>query len=49
MDWATGPVLVCSFGFFLLLALFLRPWFGVRVRSPQEAGMVVKLLAEAEG
>jgi zinc/manganese transport system permease protein len=46
LDWATGPVLVCSFGLFLILALFLRPWFGVRVKSPEEAGLVVKLLAE---
>lgn len=46
MDWATGPVLVCSFGFFLLLALLLRPWFGVRVKSPEEARLVVRLLAE---
>ncbi len=46
MDWATGPVLVCSFGFFLLLALLLRPWFGVRVKSPEEARLVVRLLAD---
>jgi len=46
MDWATGPVLVCSFGFFLLLALLLRPRFGVRVKHPSEARLVVRLLAE---
>jgi zinc/manganese transport system permease protein len=45
MDWATGPVLVCSFGLFLLLALLLRPWFGVRVKSPGEARLAVRLLA----
>jgi zinc/manganese transport system permease protein len=48
LDWATGPVLVCSFGLFLVLALFLRPWFGIRVKSPEEGGLVVKLLAEQE-
>ena len=46
LDWATGPVLVCSFGFFLILALVLRPWFGVRVKSPEEGGLIVKLLTE---
>jgi zinc/manganese transport system permease protein len=48
LDWATGPVLVCSFGLFLLLALALRPWFGVRVKSPEEARLVVRMLAEGE-
>jgi zinc/manganese transport system permease protein len=46
LDWATGPVLVCSFGLLLLIALLLRPWFGVRVKSPEEARLYVKLLAE---
>lgn len=46
LDWATGPVLVCSFGFFLLVALLLRPRFGVRVKSPAEARLRVKMLAE---
>jgi zinc/manganese transport system permease protein len=48
LDWATGPVLVCSFGLFLLLALFLRPWFGVRVKSPEEARLVVRMFAEQD-
>jgi hypothetical protein len=39
-------VLVCSFGLLLLIALLLRPWFGVRVKSPEEARLYVKLLAE---
>lgn len=46
MDWATGPVLVCSFGLFLLIALFLRPRFGIRVKSPEGSGLVVQMLAE---
>jgi len=46
LDWATGPVLVCSFGFFLVLAVLLWPWFGVRVRTPEEGGLVVKFLAD---
>jgi len=48
LDWATGPVLVCSFGLSLLLALLLRPWFGVRVKSPGEARLVVRMLAEGD-
>jgi zinc/manganese transport system permease protein len=48
LDWATGPVLVCSFGLFLLLALFLRPWFGVRVKSPEEARLIVRMFAEQD-
>jgi zinc/manganese transport system permease protein len=48
LDWATGPVLVCSFGLFLLMAVVLRPRFGVRVKSPQEARLVVRMLAEEE-
>lgn len=46
MDWATGPVLVCSFGLMLLLALFLRPWLGVRVKNPEDARLFVRMLAE---
>jgi len=46
LDWATGPVLVCSFGLVLLVAALLRPWFGVRVKSPEEARLVVQILAE---
>jgi len=48
MDWATGPTLVCSFGLLLLMALVARPWFGVRVKSPEEARLVVRMLAEGD-
>jgi len=30
------------------MALFLRPWFGVRVKSPEEARLVVRMFAEQD-
>lgn len=45
-DLTTGPVLVCSFGFVLIVALALRPWLGRRVRDSGDGGLSVQILAE---
>lgn len=47
MDVATGPVLVVSFGGILMVALLFRGRYGVRVRSPEERGLKVRMFAPA--
>ncbi len=46
LDWATGPVLVCSFGLVLLVAMLLRPWWGVRVGPEGPKGLTVGILSD---
>ena len=47
LDITTGPVLVCSFGAVLLVAMTFRRRFGVRVRERSERGLVVKMFQGA--
>ena len=47
MDVATGPVLVVSFGGILMVALLFRGRYGVRVRSPDERGLKVRMFEPA--
>lgn len=43
LDVATGPVLVVCFGAILLVALLFRGRYGIRVRSPEERGLIVEM------
>lgn len=43
MDLTTGPVLVCSFGVVLVVAMLLRPKLGRRVTEPDERGLRIEL------
>jgi len=45
-DVTTGPVLVCSFGVILLVALFFRRRYGIRVTDPSDRGLVVQMFQE---
>lgn len=47
MDVATGPVLVVCFGGILMVALLFRGRYGIRVRSPEERGLKVRMFAQA--
>jgi zinc/manganese transport system permease protein len=47
LDVTTGPVLVVCFGGVLVIALAFRGKFGVRVRSPEERGLRVRLFEAA--
>ena len=48
LDLTTGPVLVCSFGAVLLVALVLRPWLGRRVTAADRRGLRVVMLESGE-
>jgi zinc/manganese transport system permease protein len=48
MDVTTGPVLVVAFGAVMLVALLFRWRFGVRVRSPGDRGLRVRMFEAHE-
>jgi len=48
MDITTGPVIVCTFGLVLVVALAFRRRFGVRVLSAHDRGLKVRIFEEAE-
>ncbi|MFQ5537202.1 MAG: metal ABC transporter permease [Gemmatimonadota bacterium] len=45
-DLTTGPVLVVTFGALLIVALFFRKRFGVRVEDPHDKGLIVRMFQE---
>jgi zinc/manganese transport system permease protein len=47
-DVTTGPVLVVTFGAILLIAMVFRGRYGVRVRTPDQRGLRVRLFEPSE-